>query len=188
MSFIKKIEKDYNEDLISLKELEEMRNKYSNLKNSDKLILDQQSVNKDFNSLTDDLLVEDSLKSSIPKKDSLDGSHSTSSVGMFINNFSSNGRIRRLEFGLSILIYYGVTYLIGYTLGYMGVTDGATYGLGILYISIIPMLIWFIMQGAKRSHDMGNSGWYQLIPFYILWMLFAEGENKENKYGFNPKG
>ena len=44
MSFIKKIENDYNEDLISLKELEEMRNKYSNLKNSDKLILDRQNT------------------------------------------------------------------------------------------------------------------------------------------------
>ena len=44
MSFIKKIEKDYNEDLISLMELDEMRVKYSNLKNSDKLILDRQNT------------------------------------------------------------------------------------------------------------------------------------------------
>ena len=43
MSFIKKIEKDYNEDLISLKELDDMRNKYSDLNDNDKAILDKQN-------------------------------------------------------------------------------------------------------------------------------------------------
>ena len=106
---------------------------------------------------------------------------------MFKNNFSSKGRIRRLEYGLSIFIYYGAALLLGLVLGYMGVTDGVTYGVGIMYLAIIPLFIWFIMQGAKRCHDRGNSGWYQLIPFYILWMLFGDGENKENKYGPSPK-
>tara|TARA_B100000780_G_C21074987_1_gene432727 strand:+ start:784 stop:1188 length:405 start_codon:yes stop_codon:yes gene_type:complete len=87
MSFIKKIEKDYNEDLISLKELDDMRAKYSNLNNSDKLILDQQSVNKDFNKLTDDYQVEDSPKLSIPTKDSLDSSYSIASDGWIIAGF-----------------------------------------------------------------------------------------------------
>ena len=43
MSFIKKIENDYNEDLISLDELDDMRIKYSELTKKDKLILDQQN-------------------------------------------------------------------------------------------------------------------------------------------------
>jgi uncharacterized membrane protein YhaH (DUF805 family) len=42
-----------------------------------------------------------------------------------------------------------------------------------------------LAQGAKRCHDRGNSGWYQLIPFYSLWMLFAEGDQQANSYG-NP--
>ena len=43
MSFIKKIEEDYNQDIISLKELDDMRKKYSHLNDKDKLILDNQS-------------------------------------------------------------------------------------------------------------------------------------------------
>ncbi len=47
---------------------------------------------------------------------------------------------------------------------------------------------WFIFaQGAKRCHDRGNSGWYQIIPFYGLWMLFADSEIGKNEYGLNPK-
>jgi hypothetical protein len=34
---------------------------------------------------------------------------------------------------------------------------------------------------------MGQSGWFQIIPFYVLWMIFASGEKGINKYGVNPK-
>ena len=107
---------------------------------------------------------------------------------MFSAPFSIKGRIRRLEYGLSILIYYGLIFVVGFILGLIGVTDGETFGLGILYISIIPIWVWLIMQGSKRCHDRGNSGWFQLIPFYSLWMLFADGEIGDNEYGSNPKG
>jgi uncharacterized membrane protein YhaH (DUF805 family) len=57
-----------------------------------------------------------------------------------------------------------------------------------LIIAYIPML-WFLWaQGAKRCHDRGNSGFYQIIPFYGFWMLFADSEKGVNEYGPNPKG
>ena len=60
---------------------------------------------------------------------------------------------------------------------------------GMLSIVMFIPLIWFLIaQGAKRCHDRGNSGWFQLIPFYGLWMLFADSITGENEYGPNPKG
>ncbi|MFZ6664102.1 GYF domain-containing protein [Peijinzhouia sedimentorum] len=107
---------------------------------------------------------------------------------MFSAPFSFKGRIRRLEYGLSLLIFYFGSFCLGYFLGYLGVTDGETYGLEFIYISLTPFWIFLLAQGAKRCHDRGNSGWFQIIPFYGLWMLFADGERGENDYGKNPKG
>lgn len=58
----------------------------------------------------------------------------------------------------------------------------------LIYLVYIPLIWFLIAQGAKRSHDRGNSGWYQIIPFYILWLLFADSESGGNEYGLNPKG
>lgn len=96
---------------------------------------------------------------------------------MFAAPFSFDGRIRRLEYGISIIIYY-VVYLIVY---------GIASEVPVMGLAMIPILWFFLAQGAKRCHDRGNSGWYQIIPFYILWMLFAESDSGENGYGSSPK-
>ena len=92
-----------------------------------------------------------------------------------------NGRIRRLEFWLSLIIAYVISFFIGFL---VGATNGSQVA---LYVLLIPVY-WFILaQGSKRCHDRGNSGWYQLIPFYSLWMAFADSEEGVNEYGNNPK-
>ncbi|KJD33142.1 membrane protein [Tamlana nanhaiensis] len=102
---------------------------------------------------------------------------------MFKNPFSYDGRIRRTEYGLSYLIYVVIYFLSGLLISQMGDTGSI-----ILLIILVP-LIWFLTaQGAKRCHDRGNSGWYQLIPFYGLWMLFGDSDHGPNEYGPNPKG
>jgi uncharacterized membrane protein YhaH (DUF805 family) len=96
---------------------------------------------------------------------------------MFEAPFSFEGRIRRTEFGISIIIYYAAAMLMAFLM------EMTPFFL-VLYIPII----WFVWaQAAKRCHDRGNSGWYQLIPFYIFWLLFADGEPGVNEYGENPK-
>ena len=51
-----------------------------------------------------------------------------------------------------------------------------------LFIIFLIATYVLIVQGAKRCHDRGNSGFYQLIPFYGLIMLFGKGDDSSNKY------
>jgi len=96
---------------------------------------------------------------------------------MFLAPFAFEGRIRRLEYGISWIIYY-VAYVVILAL----VEETPIIGL-----AMIPIFWFLLAQGAKRCHDRGNSGWYQIIPFYQLWMIFAEGEKGVNDYGNPPK-
>lgn len=108
---------------------------------------------------------------------------------MFKSPFSFEGRIRRTEYGLSLLILVFVQILIGAMVG-LGVNNSSDGGsqIVVFYILNLPVLIFFWAQGAKRCHDLGNSGWLQLIPLYGLWLLFEDGQHGTNKYGDNPKG
>jgi uncharacterized membrane protein YhaH (DUF805 family) len=99
---------------------------------------------------------------------------------MFKNIFSFDGRIRRTEFGISYIICCVSNIIIEL------MADGDN-GVKLFLLFFIPV-IWFLWaQGAKRCHDLGNSGWYQIIPFYVLWLLFQEGRTGANEYGENPK-
>ena len=73
---------------------------------------------------------------------------------MFNNPFSFDGRIRRLEYGLSYIIYL-VLYIILITITTKAVSNSVLYIFGFAYI---PLLWFFFAQGAKRCHDRGNSG------------------------------
>ncbi|MFC6998751.1 DUF805 domain-containing protein [Rufibacter roseus] len=122
---------------------------------------------------------------------------------MFRNPFSFSGRIRRLEYGLSYLVFF----LFGVLLTYLTESGGSVIVLGfhpltnlqnylssatdsleiVLVLALNVPFLWFILaQGAKRSHDMGTSGWLQLIPFFMLVLLFWEGDHKKNKFGQPP--
>ena len=98
-----------------------------------------------------------------------------SAPAMFSNVFGKSGRIRRLEYGISYLVYYFIYF------AYM-----SSYSTFMALVFILSTYV-IIMQGAKRCHDRGNSGWFQLIPFYFLWLLFGEGQKGPNEYGPNPK-
>ena len=97
---------------------------------------------------------------------------------MFQNVFSFNGRIRRTEYGLSLIGFY-ISYFFALAL---------TSQYPIFGLTLVP-LIWIVLaQGVKRCHDRGNSGWWILIPYYGFWLLFADSEAGLNEYGENPKG
>ena len=107
---------------------------------------------------------------------------------MFKEPFSFDGRIRRTEYGLSFIIYVVIAAIINLLIASGNRSSDNSGGAVIALIFYISML-WFLWaQGAKRCHDLGNSGWWQLIPFYALWLIFADGQHGTNQYGDNPKG
>ncbi len=51
---------------------------------------------------------------------------------------------------------------------------------------LLIFFVWVIYaQGAKRCHDNGHSGWWQIIPFYWLWMTYSNGSPADNEYGLS---
>jgi len=100
---------------------------------------------------------------------------------MFKNPFSFKGRIRRLEYGLSIVIYYS------YILIAAAIVSAADCG-NLMIAAILFPAVWFVLaQSFKRCHDIGSSGWHQVFPHFSLLMLLVAGVNRPNKYGLNPK-
>ena len=106
---------------------------------------------------------------------------------MFKNPFSFSGRIRRLEFGLSYLAYFIVALSMESMLGPEDAETSAR--ISAIYLIILLPMMWILLaQGVKRCHDRGNTGWFIIIPFYIFWLVFADGEPGVNRFGPNPKG
>jgi hypothetical protein len=98
---------------------------------------------------------------------------------MFSNPFSFDGRIRRMEYGISFIITCFIFTIV------KGFVQTGDYPLAAL--AYIPIYWFFFAQGAKRCHDYGNSGWWQIIPLYPIYMLFKNGQIELNEYGYNPK-
>jgi len=102
---------------------------------------------------------------------------------MFKNPFSFEGRIGRLEYLISNILFFialGVLPLLFYE---MDEKLGA-----ILHLLIIVIGLYFLLaQGAKRCHDIDQSGFMQLIPFYSIYLIIAEGNKGPNNYGNDPK-
>ena len=105
---------------------------------------------------------------------------------MFQRPFSFDGTIRQLEYALSYIIYMVGYFFAGVIAELLELSES---GFGtVIFLQLFIPMIWFMLaQGTKHCHDRGNSGIWQIIPFYGLWMLFADGEIRDNEYGFNPK-
>lgn len=98
---------------------------------------------------------------------------------MFLNILSFEGRIRRLEYWISLFIF-GIFY---FTIKAAVISCGS-WDAKLLYIPFY----WFVFsQNTKRCHDLGKSGWYQFIPFYQIVLLFEGSKHGLNEYGLNPK-
>lgn len=104
---------------------------------------------------------------------------------MFSAPFSFKGRIRRLEYFLSLLIFCISVGLLISIFDELGLDEE-----GLFFL--IPSFWFFVAQTAKRLHDCWMSGWLQLIPYFniilIIFIIFRDGKIGDNEYGSNPKG
>ena len=61
-------------------------------------------------------------------------------------------------------------------------------------VFIFAIIVPSLSVGARRLHDVGKSGWWQLInivpivgPFILLYFLVQDSQPTENEYGPCPK-
>lgn len=97
---------------------------------------------------------------------------------MFSKLHTSKGRIGRKEFILTYVLYLVLTVIVNNVLipivGVMGIVP-------ILYVNYV-----YFCQGAKRCHDMGKSGWWQLTIIYFIPMMFMPSKPGTKHYIENP--
>jgi Protein of unknown function (DUF805) len=77
----------------------------------------------------------------------------------------------------------------------LGIRSGPYGGTGpIQGILQLALLVPTLAVGARRLHDTGRSGWWQLsglipiVGWIILIVLFVQDSQPANQYGPNPKG
>jgi uncharacterized membrane protein YhaH (DUF805 family) len=98
---------------------------------------------------------------------------------------SVDGRIRRSTYFFRLLMTYVVMFAVGVIAAVAG-ADPAAVG-ALINITSIFTSIFMFLQGVKRMHDVGKSGWYLLMPIYNLILILSEGTHGPNEYGDDPK-
>jgi uncharacterized membrane protein YhaH (DUF805 family) len=97
---------------------------------------------------------------------------------MFKSPLSFAGRIRRSEWWLSKLIELILWLVCGFLMEVHV----------ILGVPAFVLTLWFALAyHCKRCHDRGNPGYFMIVPFYGLWLAFADSAPGANEYGPNPK-
>lgn len=107
--------------------------------------------------------------------------------------FGFYGRARRSEYWYWVLF----TFLLSLVAGILDLIIGTDYDAGGGVLSTIVSLAILapsLAAGARRLHDTGRTGWWQLIMlipvigFFVLLVFFVfDSQEGENKYGPNPK-
>lgn len=100
--------------------------------------------------------------------------------------WSAQGRIGRLR-------YLGYTTAGSFLVGLSGAFTTSAFGseLGglIMLVLYIPLIVFCVLVGIQRSHDMNWSGWAVLLSFIpgagLIW-LFKPGTSGANDYGNPP--
>ena len=101
------------------------------------------------------------------------------------NIFSFDGRVGRAEYWFILLLcclWFFVVYVVFVRLPVSPLYDF------LVRLTHTFVCVWLVLaQNTKRLHDIGYSGFWQLVPFSFLWFGFAKGDEYTNSYGNPPK-
>lgn len=117
------------------------------------------------------------------------------------NTLDFKGRARRKEFGWFTLGSFIISFLFGFleiSAESLGMIDLALVFSLISSLISILLIVPSLSVTARRLHDLGYSGWWQLLGLllaitvigyiaFILWLIFKDGQPDANKYGESPK-
>ena len=112
----------------------------------------------------------------------------TQAVGIgFSNYINFQGRATRAEYWWWTLFAVISDVVLGFI--------DAALGIGFLQgLFSLAILIPGLAVGARRLHDIGKSGWWQLLWFaivvgwVILWVwAFRQGDRGQNQHGLDPR-
>jgi uncharacterized membrane protein YhaH (DUF805 family) len=99
--------------------------------------------------------------------------------------FSLQGRIRRTDYLLTTMVVIDLLLIIQLSLE----ADESS-GLLMVLVAFSGVIAsgWIGLAAAvKRCHDLGQNGFYTLIPLYGIFLIFIDGTPCENEYGPDPK-
>jgi uncharacterized membrane protein YhaH (DUF805 family) len=103
-------------------------------------------------------------------------------IGVLKKYADFNGRARRKEYWMFIL----VSIIINVVLAIFSMDT-------VSMIFSLALLVPNISVGARRLHDTGRSGWWQLIYFVpligmvVMIVFLVQDSHDDNDYGVNPK-
>ncbi|MCA1057596.1 DUF805 domain-containing protein [Rossellomorea aquimaris] len=105
------------------------------------------------------------------------------------NYIGFSGRARRKEYWMFILIASLITLALGIIEMVLGIEEELLLSLFSFAIALPTLAVT-----ARRLHDTGRSGWWQLLMFVplvggIVLIIFTclDSNPERNKYGENPK-
>ena len=102
----------------------------------------------------------------------------------FANYANFNGRASRSEYWWFFLFVSGLEFVADV---WDYVSGDVEYGF-MIWIIFIVTIVPSIAVGARRLHDVGRSGWYQLLAITIVgiiplvFWLASEGDAKKNRF------
>jgi uncharacterized membrane protein YhaH (DUF805 family) len=123
---------------------------------------------------------------------------------VFKRHFDFDGRLGRMSYFINFLKFNGIVFVLSLVVALFvilmprGVVPVAAW-----WLLGIPAFFFFLYmcchfgwsQGAKRAHDLGHSGWIQLIALvpFVGWLLsfylfLAPGDEHSNLYGERESG